>query len=946
MGARLGGEEEERFERALGETVQLFADATTESSELVDLIATRLADLFGGCCEVMIVAGDQLCPVAAMPPTHTCPEDAALVRQLGASPAVPLSARSPFADVIRSGEPVIVQISDSHLRMHFPRYQDFLAAKQLGVHELLMVPLRAHGTTTGCFAIMRFGPDARAYSPADLRAARQLAAHASLALLDAQLVAELRLELAERRAAERNQQRLIELAREWAASTSDEPVLIELVTRHLGEVVGECCTIRLAERGDLEAVRSVYDPDPIYAARVRELLSSPLHAMQGVSGQVFATGVAMRAAEPTPELLAARVTEPTSAWVRELGIRAMLVVPLIRGREVLGVVALWRRAADAGYSADDQAFVEAAAGHAVLALANARLFAEAQRELAKRARMQERLTLVTEIARELASLTHNLPELLEHVARRFGEIIGEGCIVRLADTGRAAFDGTGAVWHRDRELAAAGQAALLDHTEPTGIASQVLSEGRPRVIDGEPDELANHARPAFATLIRRLQICSLLAAPLRSGGHLIGVITMARSDRCYTEDDLEFLVELATHASLALHNSRLIEETRRELAERLRAEDSLRKTEEQFRQAQKMEAVGRLAGGIAHDFNNLLTVIVNASAMLLEDLAQPESRADVEDIQAAAARATDLTRQLLAFSRQQVLEPKVIDLNEIVDKVLKMIGRVVGEDIRLRVALEPGLGPIKADPGHVNQVLMNLVVNARDAMPRGGDLSITTGNVDRDGIPHVMLAISDTGTGMDAATRSRIFEPFFTTKEKGKGTGLGLSTVFGIVEQSGGAMTVESSPGRGTTFRIFLPQTDERELEVSAGVRQLRGGETILLVEDDGQVRKVATAILQRSGYHVLVAESGPDALARYRERLDEVDLLLSDVVMPAMSGRELADQLSGIRPDLRVLYMSGYTDDAIVHHHVLDSGAVLVAKPFTQASLLDRVRDVLSRPA
>jgi CheY-like chemotaxis protein len=231
-------------------------------------------------------------------------------------------------------------------------------------------------------------------------------------------------------------------------------------------------------------------------------------------------------------------------------------------------------------------------------------------------------------------------------------------------------------------------------------------------------------------------------------------------------------------------------------------------------------------------------------------------------------------------------------------------------------------------------------------MPGGGTLTTTTANVLRDGAPYVMLAISDTGIGMDAATQSRIFEPFFTTKDKGKGTGLGLSTVFGIVQQSGGVMVVESELGHGSTFTIYLPRTDEVAAELPTEARTLRGGETILLVEDDGQVRKVATAILQRSGYRVLAAESGPDAIALYSARLDEVDLLLSDVVMPKMSGRELADQLVGIRPDLRVLYMSGYTDDAIMHHRVLDSGFVLVAKPFTQASLLDRVRDVLSRPS
>jgi signal transduction histidine kinase/CheY-like chemotaxis protein len=817
----------------------------------------------------------------------------------------------------------------------------------LGLREVLLVPLRARGITSGCIAMVRFGNDARPFEPRDLAAARQIAAHAALALYDTQLLGELRRELADRRRVEDNQRTLIGLAREWAAATGDQRGLIDLVTRRLGEIIGECCTIRLVEDGKLEAMRSVYHPDPAYIDRVRETIRYPQLQSQGLSGQVFASGVSTRASEPEPELLAQRMTEPVSTWIRTLGIRAVLAVPLIQGQQILGVVTMWRTG-PIPYSADDQAIAEGAASHAVLALANARLFSETQRELAERTRMRDRLTILTEVARELAAQTGNLTKLLELVVRRFGEIVGEACVIRLVAEDGETFDRVGAVWHADPEVIAAERERILAQPQRIGegIAGQVLMHGRPLLVNATPEQFAARTSGRFAATILRYRFRSMLAVPLRSGGNVIAVVTMTRADRRYTDDDIEVVRELATHASLALHNSRLIEETRKELAERKRAEDSLRKTEEQFRQAQKMEAVGRLAGGIAHDFNNLLTVIVNAASVLLEDLDEghPGARADVEDIQTAAQRAADLTRQLLAFSRQQVLEPRILDLNAIVDKMQKMFARVVGEDISLKVELDPALGSIKADPGHINQVLMNIAVNARDAMPGGGTLTTRTANVLRDGIPHVMLAISDTGIGMDAATQSRIFEPFFTTKDKGKGTGLGLSTVFGIVQQSGGSMVVESELGHGSAFKIYLPRTDEVAIEVPTEVRPLRGGETILLVEDDGQVRKVATAILQRSGYRVLEAESGPDAIARYSARLGEVDLLLSDVVMPKMSGRELADQLVGIRPDLRVLYMSGYTDDAIMHHRVLDSGAVLVAKPFTQASLLDRVRDVLSR--
>ena len=571
----------------------------------------------------------------------------------------------------------------------------------------------------------------------------------------------------------------------------------------------------------------------------------------------------------------------------------------------------------------------------MLAFTNARLFAETQRELCERTRMQHRLATLSQVSRELSAATGDSHQLLEIAARNFGEIVGDACIIRLVENG--VLTRRGVVWHPDPRVTELARTTMLERAQHPGegFAGQVLVTGKTIMYSSDRDDLAERSHATFAPMIRALDITTMLATPLSSGGRVIGVITMVCSGgRTYSAEDLEIIEELANHASLAIHNSRLIDETRRQLVE-------LRKTEEQFRQAQKMEAIGRLAGGIAHDFNNLLTVIVNASSVLLEDITEPESRADLEDIQTAADRAADLTRQLLAFSRQQVLEPQLVDLNAVVATTHKMVSRVVGEDIALSVQIEPELGRVKSDPEHINQVQMNLVVNARDAMPEGGTLTIQTRNVGDE----VMLAISDTGTGMDDATKSRIFEPFFTTKDKSKGTGLGLSTVFGIVEQSGGRMVVESEPGKGATFRIFLPRTDELICDaVLVESRPLRGGETILLVEDDAQVRKVATAILQRSGYRVLSAQSGPEAIEMYRGRLAEVDMLLSDVIMPSMSGRELADHLVGIRPDLRVLYMSGYTDDAIAHHRVLDPGVMLVAKPFTKASLLDRVRHVLAR--
>ncbi len=380
--------------------------------------------------------------------------------------------------------------------------------------------------------------------------------------------------------------------------------------------------------------------------------------------------------------------------------------------------------------------------------------------------------------------------------------------------------------------------------------------------------------------------------------------------------------------------------------------------EEQYRQAQKMEAVGRLAGGVAHDFNNLLTVINGFSQLLLASLPERhEARSAVEEIGKAGERAANLTRQLLAFSRKQMLQPRVLDLNALVADMARMLPRLLGEDVELRTTLAPDLPRIKADPGQVEQVVMNLVVNSRDAMPRGGKLTIETADAVLDegycrnhpGLRpgrYVLLAVSDTGSGMDPATLARVFEPFFTTKEQGKGTGLGLATVYGIVQQTNGHVAAYSEVGIGTTFKVYLPATDEARPASVAGPAATPGGrETVLLVEDEESVRSLARRLLHALGYHVLEASSGPDALRLAAAHRGGIDLLLTDVVMPRMSGRELADRLAEARPGVKVLYMSGYTDDAVVRHGVLEEGVAFLQKPFPPAALATRVREVLDRP-
>lgn len=381
-----------------------------------------------------------------------------------------------------------------------------------------------------------------------------------------------------------------------------------------------------------------------------------------------------------------------------------------------------------------------------------------------------------------------------------------------------------------------------------------------------------------------------------------------------------------------------------------------KRLEEQLRQSVKMEAVGRLAGGVAHDFNNLLTAMLGYSDLLLEKL-PPKSRLlrHVTEIKKAGDRAAALTRQLLAFSRQQVLAPQVLDLNAVVADMDKMLRRLIGEDIELGAIPEQGLGRVKADLSQIEQVILNLVVNARDAMPQGGKLTIATANVDLDARgpeqvnvqpgPYVLLVVSDTGCGMDAETKTHIFEPFFTTKGKDKGTGLGLATVYGVVQQSGGHIELLSEPGQGTTFKVYLPRVQDAVTEPK--LRELtpvprHGSETILLVEDEEAVRALARSVLRSKGYKVLEAQRGNEALTISERHDGPIPLMITDVIMPQMSGPELAQRLASARPEMKVLYMSGYAGSVVGRPEVLDTEAALLQKPFTSEGLLRKVREIL----
>ena len=398
----------------------------------------------------------------------------------------------------------------------------------------------------------------------------------------------------------------------------------------------------------------------------------------------------------------------------------------------------------------------------------------------------------------------------------------------------------------------------------------------------------------------------------------------------------------------------------RDITERKRAEEALRASQLQLQQSQKLEAIGQLAGGVAHDFNNMLTAIIGYTDLSLRRVGlENPIRRNLEETKKAAERAASLVRQLLAFSRKQILEPKVLDLNDVVKDMHKMLTRLIGENIKLATRLQTDLGSVKADPCQVEQIIVNLVVNARDAMPRGGRVTIETSNIVLDDQivfkhvsvkpgKYVMLAVSDTGSGMDQETQARIFEPFFTTKEVGKGTGLGLSTVYGIVKQSGGNIWVYSEQGLGTVFKVYLPRIDDTTATTipspALDTSVPRGTETILLVEDEDIVRGLTRKILMQAGYNVLDAKGGEEAISLCRAHAGPIDLLLTDVVMPEISGKEIADRLLELRPLTRVLFMSGYTDEAIVQHGVLDANVKFIQKPFTWVGLTRKVRNVLNR--
>jgi two-component system cell cycle sensor histidine kinase/response regulator CckA len=485
------------------------------------------------------------------------------------------------------------------------------------------------------------------------------------------------------------------------------------------------------------------------------------------------------------------------------------------------------------------------------------------------------------------------------------------------------------------EVEASLRRHALQHAVVAGLGKRALR-------DPDVDALTHKAVEAVSETLRVPQIVALdllrrhgLASVLQAGSE------ESSADVQLDPEDADFVRSVAILVTSAM--------------ERRRAEDALLERDEQLRQAQKMEAIGQLAGGVAHDFNNLLTVINVHTDLLLQQF-PPDMplRHDVEEIARAASRAASLTRQLLTFSRKQVVQPQVLDLARVVTGVEPMLQRLIGEDVDFEASVGVDVAPVLADEGEIEQVLINLVVNARDAMPQGGRLTVAIANVDVDEElctrhpslrpgTYVQLKVSDTGLGMTAETMARAFEPFFTTKEPGRGTGLGLATVYGIVKQSGGTITLESTPAMGSTFSVYLPVTSGTPEPAVVTVRRSSSGrETVLLAEDEDSVRRLARRVLESQGYTVLEAINGTDALRLATDYAGVIDLLLSDVVMPETGGRLLAERLSAMRPEVEVLFMSGYTDDEILRRGLLERGQRLLQKPFTATALAHEVRSLL----
>jgi len=816
---------------------------------------------------------------------------------------------------------------------------------------------------------------------------------------------------------------LADASHDFSEATGDYDRLLRVIARRLGEALGDLCAIRaIADDGVTLEAGAVHHSDPEIAASAHALLTRHTQRVgEGVMGRVAVTGQPLFIPRISPDEYAALTLPEYRAFTKRLDVGSVLAVPMLSHGAVIGVATLLRSGRDNPYTDSDLHLFRNIAHHAALAIANTRSHAAEKAARASAVHATEAMRQ-SEVAHRLLFDASPIPVLvfdletlailavndaalglyghLRHDLLRLTIVdlnFDDAAAVRSRISVMGDAERTGVVRHRrkdgsqffaqftSRVLTFAGLssriAVITDVTarheaeRMRALLAAIVESANDAIVSKQLDGTITSWNDAAARLFglsagetigRSIDIVipkshlpeeRALLARVRAGGRVDHYETLRQRGDGVTIPVSVSLAPVMDSAGKVVGVSK----TARDLTARNTAAVTLRRTEDQLRQAQKMEAVGLLAGGIAHDFNNMLSVILSYSDLLLDELATDDAHADdIREIRSAATRAAELTRQLLLFSRQHVAEPAILDLNDVLGRMHKMLQRILGEDIDLVSAPGADVGRVLADPSNVEQIIMNLVVNARDAMPTGGKLTIETSNVElgedyareHHGIvagPHVMLAVSDTGIGMDAETRARVFEPFFTTKGPGKGTGLGLSTVFGIARQCGGGVWLNSEPGRGTTFKVYFPHAQRAPDARAATVMPasgLRGSETILLVEDEEQVRAVARDILERKGYRVLVADDASHALRLAAQADVVIDLLLSDVVMPQMSGAELAKRLATLRPRVKVLCMSGYTDDSIVRHGVLESQIAYLQKPFTPESLARKVRGVLDAPA
>ncbi|HEX3854483.1 MAG TPA: PAS domain S-box protein [Polyangiaceae bacterium] len=1008
-----------RFQRRLrflSNATHAFAEASRSSELIFDTVVREVAQSLDCVCTLSLLEDDgahfnTVRAYAVDPDTHRRLQD--LVggqRRVDGHPGV--------RHVVETGTPLFAPYMGQSAYAERGAPEVERSARDLEVRSAMVVPLLDREKVIGTLGLARPGEGAPAFDEDDLALALSLAQHAVLALATARVFEQAALDLAERTRLEARLGLLADSARDFSEATGDYVRLLAVIARRVSEGLGALCAIRaVSEDGLWLELGEVYHHDAEAVTWVRRLSSAlPQRVGEGVTGRVAASGQPLFMPRLAAHEFAASAPAEYREFLERLDVRSVLAVPMVSREKVVGVAMLLRSRNDPAFTESDLHLVQSVVHHGAIAISNARSY-QAEREARAAAVSANEALKESEEAQRLLFDSSPMPLLVYDVLTIEPLAVNDAAL-RLYGYTRDEFmrlkvstlAGASESEVRERVLA-------MPDREVAGIARYVRKDGTPLVAEYTTRPLSYTGRRARITALNDVtarseaeRTSALLAAIVESSNEAIlserldGTITswnraaqqlfgytateavgspitlIMPADRVHEEQQLLGRVGAGERVDLHETVRRRKDGTEfpvavslapirdaagtvvgaskaaRDLSAQRATADALKRTEEQLRQAQKMDAVGRLAGGISHDFNNLLSVILSYSDLIGSELGPTDPlTSDLAEIRNAALSAAALTRQLLVFSRQQIIEPRVLDLNEIVTTMDKMLRRILGEDVDLVSSLAPQLGSVLADPSGIEQVIMNLALNARDAMPRGGKLTIETGSVELDesyaavhwGVkpgPHIMLAVSDTGTGMEPEIQARIFEPFFTTKETGKGTGLGLSIVFGIAQQAGGSVWVYSEPGKGTTFKVYLPRSQAKAAfsNSSQAPISLHGGETILLAEDQEQVRTVVQSILRRHGYRVLVAQNAGEALLLCEAHPQPIHLLLTDVVMPLLSGAELAKRIAVTRAETKVLYMSGYTDDSVVRHGVLEDGVAFLQKPFTPESLARKVREVL----